>query len=196
MLPILLCFNPRPPKRTLCLAQTATTKTYRSSFNPRPPKRTLCRHGSGVNKPNGFTFQSTSSEEDVVSCIAQDVVCLSDGFNPRPPKRTLCLHHHHATRQEPPCFNPRPPKRTLCPLVADLMVKQFSVSIHVLRRGRCVKRRVIVRHIVHKVSIHVLRRGRCVMKQYQNRPHYTGFNPRPPKRTLCLDRCILRDPGI
>ena len=36
-------------------------------------------------------FQSTSSEEDVVS---QDIGIIRDiisSFNPRPPKRTLCL---------------------------------------------------------------------------------------------------------
>ena len=36
------------------------------------------------------------------------------------------------------CFNPRPPKRTLCPKPPELPLTGYLVSIHVLRRGRCV----------------------------------------------------------
>ena len=130
-------------------------------------------------------FQSTSSEEDVVSAI----------------KGAGTTH----------CFNPRPPKRTLCRPAATLCSGAYFVSIHVLRRGRCVlgslskttsqitsfnprpPKRTLCPAGYHKnehntyVSIHVLRRGRCVDgavdfgSQVAN-----GFNPRPPKRTLCL----------
>ena len=37
------------------------------------------------------TFQSTSSEEDVVSGRRGLLDSILRGFNPRPPKRTLCL---------------------------------------------------------------------------------------------------------
>ena len=59
-------------------------------------------------------FQSTSSEEDVVSCelVPPDLRCK--------------------------CFNPRPPKRTLCLNPVLYAVPTRLVSIHVLRRGRCV----------------------------------------------------------
>ena len=60
-------------------------------------------------------FQSTSSEEDVVSNF------------PRAAARRNYL-----------CFNPRPPKRTLCRRDLLLRWEDLLVSIHVLRRGRCV----------------------------------------------------------
>ena len=59
-------------------------------FNPRPPKRTLCRGASTVNVVINV-FQSTSSEEDVVSSNRARVFFFQNCFNPRPPKRTLCL---------------------------------------------------------------------------------------------------------
>ena len=37
-------------------------------------------------------FQSTSSEEDVVSRIRWTIMSATARFNPRPPKRTLCPH--------------------------------------------------------------------------------------------------------
>ena len=40
-------------------------------------------------------FQSTSSEEDVVSVFPSACIVIWKGFNPRPPKRTLC---HLASR--------------------------------------------------------------------------------------------------
>ena len=58
-------------------------------------------------------------------------------------------------------FNPRPPKRTLCPNGYVYEYARSNVSIHVLRRGRC----VCVGGLIHGSSL--------------------GFNPRPPKRTLC-----------
>ena len=82
-------------------------------------------------------FQSTSSEEDVVSSMQ---------------------HPYHCPRTS---FNPRPPKRTLCPFYCMWEQAPYRVSIHVLRRGRCVFIRCLD-------SLHPLR-----------------FNPRPPKRTLC-----------
>ncbi len=61
-----------------------------------------------------------------------------------------------------------------------------KVSIHVLRRGRCVR----TGHNTPRdkgVSIHVLRRGRCVPTNCGRIALvYHCFNPRPPKRTLCL----------
>ena len=59
-------------------------------------------------------FQSTSSEEDVVSCLQSVFDQVYYGFNPRPPKRTLCQKHRRDVKSCR-CFNPRPPKRTLCP---------------------------------------------------------------------------------
>ena len=63
-----LCFNPRPPKRTLCPLKLSVLQRIQDSFNPRPPKRTLCR------------------------ILALRCRQLSSCFNPRPPKRTLCRH--------------------------------------------------------------------------------------------------------
>ena len=40
--------------------------------------------------------------------------------------------------------------------------------------------------ILDYVSIHVLRRGRCVPTDSYGQWAIDGFNPRPPKRTLCL----------
>ena len=62
-----LGFNPRPPKRTLCLDSTDFFARLFTSFNPRPPKRTLCLDHFGAEFAGKTEFQSTSSEEDVVS---------------------------------------------------------------------------------------------------------------------------------
>ena len=147
--------------------------------------------------------------------------------------------------QDYSCFNPRPPKRTLCPSRQRCSRAHPDVSIHVLRRGRCVFVRVVRKMTIGPVSIHVLRRGRCVILataydilapvvsihvlrrgrcvcsvdvagiapiKFQstsseedvvsNTRHgillkMCCFNPRPPKRTLCLDcleKCICIDP--
>ena len=64
--------------------------------------------------PNILAFQSTSSEEDVVSYSFFATPMPELSFNPRPPKRTLCRAKHG----------------TIC--------GGILVSIHVLRRGRCV----------------------------------------------------------
>ena len=61
-----------------------------------------------------LVFQSTSSEEDVVSILCARLL-------------------HPLTR-----FNPRPPKRTLCLIDTQYLFGSIHVSIHVLRRGRCV----------------------------------------------------------
>ena len=107
-------------------------------FNPRPPKRTLC-HISGYFPCGLNMFQSTSSEEDVVSCVALPSASGLFSFNPRPPKRTLCPSA--ATLASVwSGFNPRPPKRTLCRTLMIHYVITLLVSIHVLRRGRCVRR--------------------------------------------------------
>ena len=60
-------------------------------------------------------FQSTSSEEDVVSNCASTPPYVFIGFNPRPPKRTLCREADGFQWDGTKRFNPRPPKRTLCP---------------------------------------------------------------------------------
>ena len=130
-------------------------------------------------------FQSTSSEEDVVS------------------------RQTRASNWALRCFNPRPPKRTLCLEKGLAKYRGNSVSIHVLRRGRCVQLTTgihgndmlfqstsseedvvssdfnFIRPTVI-VSIHVLRRGRCVNHVVRLRQGLWCFNPRPPKRTLCL----------
>ena len=112
-------FNPRPPKRTLCLMSCAPPLKDQS-FNPRPPKRTLClfcapvtiqlsvvsihvlRRGRYViilqkTSRHNQLFQSTSSEEDVVSALVCKIAFV------------------------------------------------VSVSIHVLRRGRCVETAIAYR---------------------------------------------------
>ena len=86
-----MCFNPRPPKRTLCLNVQDVNIKPCLSFNPRPPKRTLC-HDQIADGPTLDVFQSTSSEEDVVSAVLMLPVLHPLSFNPRPPKRTLCRY--------------------------------------------------------------------------------------------------------
>ena len=83
-------------------------------FNPRPPKRTLCLVRTILY---GFfaMFQSTSSEEDVVSYLGAGTRTAQYCFNPRPPKRALCLYNQPCSLCRHGRFNPRPPKRTLCP---------------------------------------------------------------------------------
>ena len=85
-----------------------------------------------------FQFQSTSSEEDVVSVYDIIAPLLRNRFNPRPPKRTLCHPCQYDTVSRTCGFNPRPPKRTLCQDNVVSIAKKCIVSIHVLRRGRCV----------------------------------------------------------
>ena len=83
-------------------------------------------------------FQSTSSEEDVVSGCKIIHVWQLYGFNPRPPKRTLCLD-----------------KDTFDPLIS--MFQSTSSEEDVVSDGQIVRR-----WVGRYVSIHVLRRGRCV----------------------------------
>ena len=133
-----------------------------------------------------IAFQSTSSEEDVVSIVYWSERISTVSFNPRPPKRTLC--RHNLTHGRSISF----------------------VSIHVLRRGRCVELsfQIIIQALgsfnprppkrtlcrtnasesshIPGVSIHVLRRGRCVEFDTICIACIKRFNPRPPKRTLCL----------
>ena len=132
-------FNPRPPKRTLCPYHLFVTFTYPSGFNPRPPKRTLCLTDYLSGFQDQLKFQSTSSEEDVVSYVDIDTCIYNVSFNPRPPKRTLCRYTCRIVCvRNTPCFNPRPPKRTLCHVIDAGNGLAQVVSIHVLRRGRCV----------------------------------------------------------
>ena len=54
-------------------------------------RRGRCVRSARINPVPDLMFQSTSSEEDVVS---KSMCKCRDGhycFNPRPPKRTLCL---------------------------------------------------------------------------------------------------------
>ena len=85
-----------------------------------------------------YLFQSTSSEEDVVSATVHRHPLDQECFNPRPPKRTLCPTQPAKWSGLFDSFNPRPPKRTLCPLLSVTTNLVRCVSIHVLRRGRCV----------------------------------------------------------
>ena len=133
-----LCgFNPRPPKRTLCLYSDRCVSTFLMRFQSTsseedvvsPPlkfkprlefvsihvlRRGRCVSLKTDNQNTLSLFQSTSSEEDVVSVISCSSQCVIYSFNPRPPKRTLC---HDAV---------------------DCAEHGIFVSIHVLRRGRCV----------------------------------------------------------
>ena len=118
-------------------------KKYR--FNPRPPKRTLCQKQTTWTKLHS-TFQSTSSEEDVVSITIRTNMCKTFCFNPRPPKRTLCLENgtkvkicleFQSTSSEEDVVSTKPGV-TSC---------NEAVSIHVLRRGRCVCREVFGRRV-------------------------------------------------
>ena len=108
------CFNPRPPKRTLCpkrgfgLCRVADVSIH-------VLRRGRCVGIKATNRLYASVFQSTSSEEDVVSIYRAG----------------------HLLRFF--CFNPRPPKRTLCLYIAQVIYCGSFVSIHVLRRGRCVK---------------------------------------------------------
>ncbi len=168
----------------MSLIEVSSIVDFIGSFNPRPPKRTLCpnppvpvysrfvvsihvlRRGRCVYLPVGLLvlpkkFQSTSSEEDVVSVQSAE--------------------NRHQTK----CFNPRPPKRTLCLSAWRSITHSKPVSIHVLRRGRCVHYGNVTYYALDTVSIHVLRRGRCVIGYAGDPPAAVGFNPRPPKRTLC-----------
>ena len=84
-------------------------------------------------------FQSTSSEEDVVS------VCASCIANPELVsihvlRRGRCVGNLSWSIYSCRCFNPRPPKRTLCRKYKTSNTYIIRVSIHVLRRGRCVLR--------------------------------------------------------
>ena len=108
-----LCFNPRPPKRTLCPILLPIVAPSLLRFNPRPPKRTLC-----PNKLYRF-FHSVSVSIHVL-------------------RRGRCVSHYYDVIILIICFNPRPPKRTLCLWTYGFVDIQAIVSIHVLRRGRCV----------------------------------------------------------
>ena len=108
------------------------------------------------------TFQSTSSEEDVVSTI--EITYGTSSFS----------------------FNPRPPKRTLCPGGEIPLIWDISVSIHVLRRGRCVPIFIrYIRPILSSFNPRPPKRTLCRGSTRQATRTLFGFNPRPPKRTLC-----------
>ena len=106
-----------------------------NGFNPRPPKRTLCR---GLPcRTAATTFQSTSSEEDVVSIITYANKYHEPCFNPRPPKRTLCLCLK-CNKPNKPVFQSTSSEEDVVSELDSAFVFSSVVSIHVLRRGRCV----------------------------------------------------------
>ena len=129
-------FNPRPPKRTLCPAQPAvldTTDPVSIHVLRRGRCVSLIVDGS-VGCPS---FQSTSSEEDVVSQhFPQYLYELL--FQSTSSEEDVVSGLFHLYSQHLPSFNPRPPKRTLCLHVVKSRRGSLIVSIHVLRRGRCV----------------------------------------------------------
>ena len=85
------------------------------SFNPRPPKRTLCLFIIAGMVGMGTLFQSTSSEEDVVSVSAPLICTITNWFQ--------------STSSEEDVVSTGG-------LIGN---KSYTiVSIHVLRRGRCV----------------------------------------------------------
>ena len=78
-------------------------------------------------------------------------------------------------------------RRGRCVTFRQALDTLAKVSIHVLRRGRCVDLTDFSFIPGLLVSIHVLRRGRCVIPPAARPVNpISSFNPRPPKRTLCL----------
>ena len=85
-----------------------------SGFNPRPPKRTLCL-GGALTGAGDYMFQSTSSEEDVVSISTKPCVQSDFMFQSTSSEEDVVSGLKVVCRHSFQCFNPRPPKRTLCP---------------------------------------------------------------------------------
>ena len=119
-----------------------------------------CRHGLPAHTLS--PFQSTSSEEDVVSGTGNTPVLATDTVSIHVLRRGRCVYCQIIVTCIITCFNPRPPKRTLCRSSCSFDCLDISVSIHVLRRGRCVVYENKQQKSISLVSIHVLRRGRCV----------------------------------
>ena len=139
----------------------------RTRFNPRPPKRTLCREGLNTLQGEGLSF------------------------NPRPPKRTLCLWHDRANSSYTDSFNPRPPKRTLCHTKFRPIGMATFVSIHVLRRGRCVMQYRFTRAAIRVFQSTSSEEDVVSVVRTCEVDVPLGFNPRPPKRTLCLSAPLI-----
>ena len=179
------CFNPRPPKRTLCPKWSSHCDKC-APVSIHVLRRGRCVLNGPVIVTSVHQFQSTSSEEDVVSGIEVMILStLTFCFNPRPPKRTLCQHTVSCTVHTS-SFNPRPPKRTLCldqikPSVKAKLFQSTSSEEDVVSGAATAHYDVMPLD----VSIHVLRRGRCVTLAIRQVAEYYSFNPRPPKRTLC-----------
>ena len=107
-------------------------------------------------------FQSTSSEEDVVSNPAMLLLSQNYSFNPRPPKRTLCpaivsallaVWMFQSTSSE-----------------EDVVSEYFTSLVQCFRQFQStsseedvVSPGITLYRIIGLVSIHVLRRGRCVL---------------------------------
>ena len=203
-------FNPRPPKRTLC-PRRPQTRRYKFHVSIHVLRRGRCvtivldqwselifivsihvlRRGRCVAVificlGIYAKFQSTSSEEDVVSVSFCRLSAVLKSFNPRPPKRTLCHFVSIHCTVGVLCFNPRPPKRTLCPLSSCPIQTLHKVSIHVLRRGRCVPGSDTIYSIMlPRFNPRPPKRTLCRVWKIQLSLAPYSFNPRPPKRTLC-----------
>ena len=178
-----MCFNPRPPKRTLCLTATVSAR-IKGEVSIHVLRRGRCvpakkhakslsrvsihvlRRGRCVEVCMGLTafmneFQSTSSEEDVVSS------CWRANFHG--------LEFQSTSSEED----------VVSTGIVDRTFNAINVSIHVLRRGRCVintcspdARRIKFQSTSSEEDVV----SPC---QYDTVSRTCGFNPRPPKRTLC-----------
>ena len=129
-------FNPRPPKRTLCRTDHIQ-RTHSRVVSIHVLRRGRCVLGILFQTSAHIVFQSTSSEEDVVS------VCQC-----RPSQVLL--------------FQSTSSEEYVVSTASCSMLNDKLVSIHVLRRGRCVNFNWLGCMSTTLVSIHVLRRGRCV----------------------------------
>ena len=203
------CFNPRPPKRTLCLAVDPCLANLQTCFNPRPPKRTLCHSTKSFKAFHTSLFQSTSSEEDVVSTCGVAQTEWIEFQSTSSEEDVVSFYHRHVYIFRL-CFNPRPPKRTLCLwLHGDVDIENVKVSIHVLRRGRCVlftglpfmsltmfqstsseedvvsQTRLLFYHHLGCFNPRPPKRTLCLNADGEIEVELNSFNPRPPKRTLC-----------
>ena len=140
-----------------------TPVSFRSSVSIHVLRRGRCvlPHFGHFLEP--LLFQSTSSEEDVVSYTEKTA-------------RSHIITFQSTSSEEDVVSRHGVPLHTLNP-----------VSIHVLRRGRCVIRRFLRRQPRSSFNPRPPKRTLC--HNYTRRTIGTTkrFNPRPPKRTLCLD---------
>ena len=155
-------------------------------------------------------FQSTSSEEDVVSSDIKLKLHRRFNVSIHVLRRGRCVSIDSGSRASRVMFQSTSSEEDVVSAAVGSFAPCQTVSIHVLRRGRCVVAALFRNAPDYNVSIHVLRRGRCVLYSYvgscnsqkfqstsseedvvsivcgTNRRDLVCFNPRPPKRTLCL----------